>query len=239
VFLALIFITSSPVFAQGSQPSLFFSPETIQTKAGETFQTEVEIDTAGASVGGVGAKIIFDPQRVQVTNIETFPVFPDYPAKTFDNTAGTVTISGIVNSKDAQYTGKAKFATISWKAVNGGSADISFDFQPNSTKDSNIAVLYGNGDILEKVNSVSVSVAGTENPANTGLDSTDLSYPRVGAPPSSTAPQTKSFFVYGLVTFLVISIVGNIILLRKLHQLEKEKKSPLLENPQLKSNKLL
>lgn len=180
ILLSLLIVSSLFAFhfaphtraqAPAGSASILFDPETVSTNAGDSFTTAVWLDTNGASVGGVGAKITFDPAILSVEKIETQPVFPDYPATTFDNTTGKIVISGIVNNPNELYSGKAQFATISWKAKSGGNANITLDYTPNQTSDSNIAVLYGNGDILEKVNTVSVTVTGSAPATNTS-DST-------------------------------------------------------------------
>ncbi|MEO8581447.1 MAG: cohesin domain-containing protein [Patescibacteria group bacterium] len=159
-FWVVVLCTQSQARAQSVEPaSLLFVPETISTGVGQQFTTQVWIDTAGASVGGVGAKINFNATSLSVEKIETLPVFPDYPATTFDNETGSINISGIVRSKDELYTGKGQFATITWKTKGAGDSSIAFNYVPNSTNDSNIAVLYGNGDILQKTNSVVIQVA--------------------------------------------------------------------------------
>lgn len=159
VVVFLLFSSTKVQAQQADGASLTFSPDTISTQIGTEFTTELILDTAGEKVGGVGAKIVYDPTLVHIEKIETIPVFPDFPSQTFDNAIGKATISGIVQNPDQLYSGKAVFAKITWKAQKAGTGKISFDFVPNSTKDSNIAVLYGNGDILQKVNQVNLTVS--------------------------------------------------------------------------------
>ena len=226
--LVLLCVIAVPqVSAQTSSASILFTSEQSNTSTNEIFTTELEIDTAGAEVGGVGAKIKFDPTYLQIDKIETLPVFPDYPATTFDNEKGTAVISGIVKSKDALYSGKAPFATITWKAKSAGSTPIELLYQPNETKDSNIAVLYGTGDILSKVNSVLVNIDGSTT-NETALSADPL--PPVETEIPRTTQVKKSWLdltpEWGILFFFVLANLSALVYLYyRVHLVEKKLES--------------
>lgn len=228
-FVFLSFILTAPTSAQtqGAAASLLFSPETISAQAGEQFTSQVWIDTDGAPAGGVDTKITFDPAVVEVEKIETLPIFPDYPATTFDNVAGTALISGIVNSQDQLYTGKGQFATISWKAKAAGNGNVAITFEPNSTSDSNIAVLYGNGDILQKVNTLSVTVSGDGSSSSMANTADNNSYNTKTGTGKYLSP-----FEIGLGLLTLFSIVFQFNLYRKIQQIEQYKEGvPHIKTP--------
>lgn len=158
--VGLLLIFPAVLLAQDSTPTLSFNPSTVQTTVGEEFTTELVINTAGNAVGGVGAKIQYNTAAIEVVSIETKPVFPDYPTTIFDNTTGLLTVSGIVQSPGESFTGNQAFANITWRLKSAQNNIIRYEYEAGSTRDSNIAVTYGNGDILAQVGELSVSTSG-------------------------------------------------------------------------------
>lgn len=157
-FAGLISFTSAT--AQGSGAELSLTPSSQDVEVGQTFTTDLVVETGDNQTGGVGAIISFPSDRLEVVSIETKPVFPDYPLSEYDNGTGTVKISGIVQSLDQLVSGQQTVATIQWKAKRGGSAEIAFQFSPGSTTDSNVAVTTGNGDALSSVQNATVNIKG-------------------------------------------------------------------------------
>ena len=155
--IGLLFLTlATPSLAL--QPSLNFSPSSKTVEKNETFTIDILLDTAGYDVGGTGAKISYDPNKLSVTKIDSQPIFADYPALIIDDANGTLTISGISASLNDLYNGRDTFATIWFLAKNSGETTAGFNFQPGSTTDSNIAVTFGNGDILAAVNQLKITI---------------------------------------------------------------------------------
>ncbi len=148
-----------PAYATG--PSMTFVPNVMNTSVGETFTSDIVIDTQGAAIGGAGAKIVFDPDVLSIVSIDTGNIFADYPIASFDNNSGKASLSGIVASASSLYSGKDVLGSITFRATTEGNTAISFDFTPGSTVDSNLAVTYEPGDILNEVGELTVSVSGT------------------------------------------------------------------------------
>jgi len=154
--LGIILLTAEPAMA--AKPSLQFSPaETVITE-NQTLKITVEMDTAGFDAGGAGAKIIFDPNYLKATQITPGPIFTDYPALITDNIGGRLTISGISAAINNLYNGRGNFAEIKFLALKTGTTEISFEFEPENTTDSNIAVTFGNGDVLAQVNQAKITI---------------------------------------------------------------------------------
>lgn len=241
LMLSFLLVVPTRASAQSptGEPALLFTQESVNTKVGESFTTDVSIDTAGAQVGGVGAKIIFDPQALEVSQIETLPVFPDYPAANQDNIKGTILISGIVQDKSQLYSGKGTFAKIHWTAKSAGETKIQFNYVPNETKDSNIAVLYGTGDILQKVNTVAVTIVGEPTSSAAIIAPTDSQNPPVSnsTNPPSQANSDSDFFTPQkvLAVLLLASFVLHFILFKKVLALEQalnaSKQKPVSTTP--------
>ncbi len=173
VFLAL------PRSVVAADPSLLFTPTSFDASLNHPFNVTVTVDTAGFSAGGVGAIINYDPFMLAASSIQTGTIFADYPLSSINNEKGKITISGIAASQDHLYSGTGVFATITFTPKQLGFNTISFAFEPGLTTDSNIAVTFGNGDILSKVNKVNVNVvasSGAPSPTPSGfLSSLSLS----------------------------------------------------------------
>ncbi len=149
-----------------SVPSLLFSPSQVTSIANSTFTVSIIVDTAGQSVNGAGAKITFDPAYLQGVSIQPGTIFPNYATTSIDNTSGKIIISAISNSLDDTFTGLDSLATITFRVIKTGLTNANFVFTPGSTTDSNLAVTTGNGDILERVNTLQI-VPQTGKPTST------------------------------------------------------------------------
>lgn len=158
VLLFSAFFFAAPSHA--AVPSLLFSPTNLSIGTDSQFTLSIILDTAGQGVSGAGAKIIFDPTYLTAISITTGDLFTDYPAAIINNDHGLAIISGIASSPTDRYTGSGTFAAITFRPFHPGQTKVSFNFTPNSTTDSNIAVMTGNGDILEQVNDLTVNITG-------------------------------------------------------------------------------
>jgi hypothetical protein len=150
------FVCVKNIYAQ--VPSLSFSPLEILVDQGDTFTIEIVVDTAGEDVGGVGAKLAYDPSKISVLSVEQGSIFSEYPALTSDDVRGKIYVSGIVSSANDLYVGRGVLATIEMLAKSEGSTFMIFEYEEGSTRDSNIAVMYGNGDILKEVNNLRIAI---------------------------------------------------------------------------------
>lgn len=140
--------------------SFTFAPDAFTSRTGQTLVSDIYVDTGGYEAGGAGAKILYDPDVVEVIDIEPGNIFSDYPVLAYDNEAGLMTISGIVGSINQLYSGVGMFARIYWRGLNPGETTATFEFEAGSTRDSNIAVLSGDGDVLGTVNTLAFSLSG-------------------------------------------------------------------------------
>lgn len=164
--------------AESNDGKLYFEPDKIETSNGSEFVTELYVDTAGYDSAGVGAILRYNPIFLEAVRIEPGIVFDDYPLAVIDNTEGKVTISGVSGSKNDLYNGRGVFASVTWRPKKTGLSEISFEFELGSTTDSNIAVTFGNGDILGSVNTFNATVLA-------GGGSIMQASPKPTAPPAS------------------------------------------------------
>lgn len=161
----------NPPRAFSAGATLSFSPSSLTTPLNQSFTASVIVDTAGFSTGGVGTIIRYDPFVLSAVAITTNSIFADYPLAAIDKQKGKISISGISSSNYNLFSGKDTFAVIEFVGVNPGKSIVSFDFIPGSTTDSNVAITYGNGDVLGAVSNLSVVVTSTPGE----LDSSPIS----------------------------------------------------------------
>lgn len=145
-----------------NEPSIKFSEEKITVEKKDRFEIDIIINTEGYSVGGAGAKFYFDEDYLKIVDFEPTDLFADYPVVDYDNDDGKAKISGVVSGPDDLFEGKAGMATITFEAIRTGKSIVRFEYIPGSTKDTNLAVTTGNGDILRKVNTLTVTTKGND-----------------------------------------------------------------------------
>lgn len=187
----LFFVGASGVHAQ-SAGEFLFSPDSVSTSQGQEFTTDIVMDTGGNEAGGGGAILKFNPVFLEVVNITPGIIFDDYPLAFKDNDKGVVKISGIAGSTDNLFKGKDKFASVTWRSKASGTTSVTFDFTPGSTTDSNIAVKFGNGDVLSSVGSLNVTItAGSGSAATT--TTTTAGTPAPSSASAASAPTGNIF----------------------------------------------
>lgn len=120
-----------------------FSPNT-------DYPVGIVVDTAGKVVDGVDVVINFDPARVQVvgTRVEPTTILEEYPLNKIDNTKGEIKFSALTFNPKA-LAGVA--GTFRFRPLARGEVNLTINFTPEATTDSNIAEHGTAKDILGKV----------------------------------------------------------------------------------------
>ncbi|HJZ04689.1 hypothetical protein A2634_03175 [Candidatus Amesbacteria bacterium RIFCSPHIGHO2_01_FULL_48_32] len=157
-----VFLVGGLVGTAGAaaEPSLGFVPVSKVIKVGERFTAQIVMDTAGAEVGGADMMLVYDPEKVTVVEVVPGTLFDDYPIAAFDNETGKISFSGIVSSKDRLYSGRGTLGSVTFMGRAAGVSIVKFEFTLGDTRDSNIAVTYEPGDILAKVDNLTIVVGG-------------------------------------------------------------------------------
>jgi len=170
--LLLLFLIFSPsrIFAA---PSLRLDPDTLTTTVNDFFEVNIVLNTDSESVFGAGAKLIFNPSFLKAETIEPTTLFADYPSAIIDNDTGLLIVSGIAASPSDSYSGTDILAKLKFQAIKPGVTKISFLFTPGDTRDSNIAVMTGNGDILGEVGDLTLTINEKDNTSDDDSDDTD------------------------------------------------------------------
>lgn len=188
-----VFLKPGQVLA--AEPSLKFDPASKTVAVGRTFTADISINTVGQWVAGAGAQITYEPAIVSVVSIEPGTIFGDYPIASFNNSRGRMSISGIVSTAGKLFSGSGVFATVSFKGEAIGKTRVEFIFEPGSTRDSNIAVTYGSGDILGEVQGLEVNVVapGTDSGGDSSEPLPTEAQP-IEVEPNQTPEEEEDFF---------------------------------------------
>jgi len=187
-FLIITSILILPSIVSASTFSV--SPTTQTVKVGETFTINVRLDTQGTFTQGVDLRYLnFDPTLLQVEDAKTASagiqispgiLMPSTVLNSTNNTLGRISFSQIASGGNS-YIGSGILATVTFKAIAGGNARVTFSFTPNSTTDSNVAL--EGADTLTSVTNGSYIIQGTApriTPSPTIIPS------RIVPPPSSS-----------------------------------------------------
>jgi cell division septation protein DedD len=145
-------LTTTPATLALNVPSnngaakLYFSsprPANPQTN-GSSFDIDLLLDTGGADVDGVDAKLTFNKTFLTVSSVShsSSSVFTSYPTSTFDNSAGTVSVSaniGLGGSATAVNGTDIVIATLKVNSISEtAGTQISYVFTPGDRNDSNV-----------------------------------------------------------------------------------------------------
>jgi hypothetical protein len=127
------------------QVSLSLTPTSSMASIGQTVTLDVMLDTKGLAVDGLDIfSLNYDPALVEVVDADStkagVQITGSPVMQVVSNKAekGKITYSMVVPGGQT-YTGQSKVASIQFKALKAGSANLSFDFTPGATSDTNVA----------------------------------------------------------------------------------------------------
>jgi hypothetical protein len=127
---------------------LSLNPQTKTLKVGDTFTSDISLDTAGLPIDGVDIYALhYDPTILKVvdddsvktgTQIKPGKILGNNTVNTVDEKTGTIKFGQAV-AGGTTFKGKGVLASIHFKAIGKGSSYLKFDFNPGSTVDTNVA----------------------------------------------------------------------------------------------------
>lgn len=147
----VIFFIPSSVLAAGASLTLVPNTNTYNRSCG--FSIGIDMNTGGNPTDGTDVKLKFDPSVIKATSIDQGSVYSTYPDKSYDNTNGTISISGLA-SVESPFNGSGRFATVNFQVEPSavtGLTQVKFDFVRGSSTDSNVVQSNLVIDILESV----------------------------------------------------------------------------------------
>lgn len=169
----LRFIDSKSQVAQVAPvATLSISPTSQSIAPNGTFNVSIVLNTGGQAVYGVDInRLRFNPSLLQVVDSDTavagVQISPGSSmalnvVNSVDNTNGTIQFSQVANP-GSTFTGVGTLATITFRAVSSGTANVTIDFTSGSSLDSNVAG--SSGDLLSSVGSGSYTITSVDSVA--------------------------------------------------------------------------
>ncbi|OHA91092.1 MAG: hypothetical protein A2665_01340 [Candidatus Zambryskibacteria bacterium RIFCSPHIGHO2_01_FULL_46_30] len=144
--------------------TIALSPSTASANVNNTFTVNITLNTGGQSAYGVDInRLRFNPSILQIVDtdagtagVQIAPgsLMPVTVINTVDNTGGSVQFSQLANP-GSTFSGSGTLATVTFRAVSSGTANVTFDFTLGNSTDTNVAGL--GGDLLASVGSGSYS----------------------------------------------------------------------------------
>jgi hypothetical protein len=133
----------------------------VGTKISVTIQLDVNDEVDASDI-----VMTYDPKKLQLqpsgtsgtSAVQTGQVFSDYPVNTFDAKDGRVLLSGITSLGRKGFTGQGVVGTVTFNVVGTGSSNVTLDFTPGSTKDSNVIGSQADNDILTEVQNLKIDL---------------------------------------------------------------------------------
>lgn len=158
--------------ASAAQASLQFSPSSGSYNLGASFTVSVLLNTGGARTSATDLDIIFDANKLVLADIAPGNLYGQYVGENINNATGRAIISGLASSPEKLYTGSGTFATLSFKAIDTGTAEVKFSFIPGNRNDSGVYDHDTGDDILTTVNTAAFNIGGTSTTSTTTTSTT-------------------------------------------------------------------
>jgi hypothetical protein len=149
--------------ALAASASLVLSPSSGTVGVNAVFDVGLYLNTNGAQIDGMDAKIIYEPGKLEAQSISPdLNVFADYPTQTINATSGRITLQGNApSSSPYANNGLVQVATLRFKTLTEGTTSLRIDFTPGATTDSNVAEHGTNLDILSSVTNAAYTISPT------------------------------------------------------------------------------
>lgn len=187
---------------------MYFPETSYSLNTGETFETPIYIDTSDVSAAGAGAIVKYDQNFLEVVSVEKGSIFDDYPLTKDKPENGQVVVSGISGSAKSFFSGNGILGTIKWRSKKIGDTNLTFEFTPGSTTDSNIAVNFGNGDLLNEVENAVIHISDVKPVLGEGTIGESKEVTPVGQLSRNLSPLLAFIFLISFSLTFVLGYIG-------------------------------
>lgn len=158
-----ILLTPSKLIA--ANPQLKFQLKSTKVSLGDNFTIEIQLDTFNQSIVGVDAIINFEPRYLKAFRIDPGSLFPNYPGLYLNNQEGVIKLAG--SSNFSQYfSGKGILATLNFEALSEGETTIAFQWEPNSTRETNIVSPQKTDLLVNEPDKLQIKIIPSNSPTN-------------------------------------------------------------------------
>lgn len=134
-------------------------PDKQGYRAGDIVTIDAKLFSGGYTAGSADLVLKYDPLFLKPEGEEFVSVgqiFSEYPAVQVDTDSGLIGVSGIADPNSDGFSGVGSFAKFTFRALKDGSSEVSIDYQPNSTADSNIVLSGSMQDVLSGADNVQI-----------------------------------------------------------------------------------
>lgn len=130
--MAIRLVFASAVFAA----SMSLSPATLSRDVGDEFTVDIVVDPEGEESSGATALISYDSSKLQAQTVTAGTSYTQELTNEIDPTAGQIHFdAGVLGTT---VTSRTTLATITFKAIAAGVAQVNFTFDPNATTNTSI-----------------------------------------------------------------------------------------------------
>lgn len=170
--------------------TLSIEPSVGSYNIGCTFTLNIKLNTDGAQSDGVDVILLYDPTRMVASSVTKGTLFAEYPGTNIDPT-GKISILALA-SVNTSFSGEGTFAIVTFTIPPGtpqGMTQVTFDYAPGKTTDSNVVERGTTNDILSNVVNGAYTIA-------TGPCSATPAPSPTPTPGGSTTTQNQPRYVY-------------------------------------------
>jgi hypothetical protein len=136
--------------------SLSFDVNHANLPMGQTYQVGLKLDPEGEPVIGTDVILKFDPKKLELTEVLNAGAFSTTQTVMIDNQAGLVKFS-LTHGYGVYLTEVKTVAKLGIKGLATGPTNLSFDFTPGKTTDTNVAATRGR-EVLTGVKHLTLTV---------------------------------------------------------------------------------
>lgn len=168
IFLIGLYFLTPIVVGRVQAASLRFGSTTATVVVGQTVQVPITVDAGTEQIRSVDVYVLYDATLLEAQGVAEGSFFPTV---TKNITSGKVYIAGLVDDPASSKTGSGILATITFKGLANGVANVTFDCRTNVNNSSkiikndmnatNIITCSQNGALAVTVGTGSSSAGGT------------------------------------------------------------------------------
>jgi hypothetical protein len=144
------------------QPQLVAFTPKKQYELGENVPITIKVVTAGNPADGVDVILRYNPEKLEASNQNSFftlgKIFPEYPVTEVDTKRGIIQISATSPLNSPGFAGVGNLVTLNFKAKALGDTKVTFDFEKNSTAETNLVFANTNRDMLETIHDATFTI---------------------------------------------------------------------------------
>ncbi len=158
LFLALFFINSGIIKAQTQNATLALDPSTGSYIIGNTYTLNIRLNTNGNDTAGADIHYLnYNPALIEIQDsvsgtagaqIQAGSLYTNTVVNSVDTVNGRINFSQ-TSFGGTTYNGTGILASVTFKALAGGTANLTFNFTAGNTTDTNVASL--GQDVLNSV----------------------------------------------------------------------------------------